>query len=55
MLALPVAGRYLLQPYRQELLSQRELRRCSQVGLGLVVIGVPVGLITADRLVWPPG
>ena len=49
-LVLPATGRYLLQSHRQGLLSRRELRRCCQGGLGLVVVGVPVGLITADRL-----
>jgi hypothetical protein len=54
-LVLPATGRYLLQSHRQGLLSQRELRRCLQAGLGLVVLGVPVGLIAADRLAGPCG
>ena len=53
-LVLPATGRYLLQAGRQGLLSQRELRRCLQCGLGLVVFGVPVGLIAADRLAGTP-
>ena len=50
-LVLPVTGRYLVQSHRQGLLSGRELRRCLLAGLGLVVLGIPVGLVAADRLI----
>ena len=49
-LVLPVTTRHLLQSYRHGLLSSRELSRCLGVGLGLVVLGVPSGLIAVDRL-----
>lgn len=50
-LVLPVTSQYLLQSHRQGVLSRRQLSRCLQVGLALVVLGVPVGLVCADRLV----
>lgn len=50
-LVLPVTSRHLLRSYRDGLLSRRELRTCLQVGLALVALGVPLGLICADRLV----
>jgi len=53
-LVLPVTGRYLVQSHRQEVLSGPELRRCLLTGVGLVVVGVPVGLVTADQLVGRP-
>ena len=50
-LVLPVTSRHLMQSYRQGLLSRRELGQCLQVGLALVVLGVPIGLVCADALV----
>lgn len=49
-LVLPVTSRHLLLSYRQGLLSRRELSQCLLVGLALVVLGVPLGLVCADRL-----
>ena len=50
-LVLPVTGRYLIQSQRQEVLSGPEFRRCLLTGVGLVVVGVPVGLVAADQLI----
>lgn len=50
MVVLPVTSRHLLQSYRQGLLSRRELSQCLLVGLALMVLGVPIGLVSADRL-----
>ena len=50
LLVLPVTSRHLLQSYQQGSLSSRQLRQCLCTGLALVVVGVPSGLIAADRL-----
>lgn len=50
LLVLPVTGRYLLLAHSEDLLTGEELRQCLLVGVGLVVIGLPVGLIAADRV-----
>lgn len=49
LLVLPATGRYLLLTRTEDLLTDEELRQCLLVGVGLVVIGVPVGLVMADR------
>ncbi len=50
-LVLPVTSRFLLQVRREGLLTRAELARCLQAGLALVVLGLPVGLLAADRAV----
>lgn len=52
LLVLPVTGRYLLLARSEDLLTDQELRQYLLVGVGLVVLGVPVGLIAADRATW---
>ena len=49
-LVLPLTSNYLLQAHRQGVLTRPDLVRCLQAGLALVALGVPIGLISADRL-----
>jgi len=49
-LVLPVTGRFLALAHRQGLLTRRDLGRCASSGLALLVLGLPLGLVLADRL-----
>lgn len=48
-LVLPVAAGHLAAARRQGVLTPAQVRRCLLAGLGLVVLGVPLGLLAADR------
>lgn len=48
-LVLPVTASHLAAADRQGVLTRGQLRRCLLAGLGLVVLGVPLGLLGADR------
>ncbi len=51
LLVLPVTGRYLQLAHDEDALTDEELRKCLVIGAGLVIIGVPVGLISADQAI----
>ena len=49
LLVLPVTASYLQLARAGGVLTDEELRDCLVIGAGLVVVGVPVGLVLADR------
>ena len=47
---LPVTGGYLARARQDGVLTPRQLRRCGQGALALLVLGLPLGLLLSDRL-----